>query len=382
VLDFGIAKFRPTGEISGVTKGLTQTGALMGSPLYMSPEQAKGLRNIDRRSDLWSLGIVLYAALTGECPHDSIDTLGQLIISICSVPPEPVQEAAPWVSPEIADFVERALRINMDERYATAEVMLADVLRIPGSTEPLTRKDFEAVDESARQVVAPLSRVSQLRQDSSSDQMLSASGNELTVVDSARPQSIPQVNSGTHNGLSSDEAKPQVTGTSKGLVVATGLALLVAAGLAVKLLGTKAAMPSNAANTTSGAQATATPQKASRTAASTAKASARATTEAVPSKVIVQLDVQPLGAQVFLGATLLGPSSEPLELQHSEKALALRLVKAGYQDKTIQLVPNKAQKKKVYLVSAKGRSPKGPAAPPVPKPKAPKRANGDLEQPW
>ncbi|HMR09409.1 MAG TPA: serine/threonine-protein kinase, partial [Polyangiaceae bacterium] len=68
LVDFGIAKVveeDPTGE----TAELTQTGSLLGTPTYMSPEQAKGLKNIDHRADLWALGVVLYKALSDTVPH-------------------------------------------------------------------------------------------------------------------------------------------------------------------------------------------------------------------------------------------------------------------------------------------------------------------------
>ncbi|MDC3988944.1 serine/threonine protein kinase [Polyangium jinanense] len=64
ILDFGIAKIKPEPSQGGPTTGLTRTGSLVGSPLYMSPEQARGLSSIDFHTDLWSLGMVLYRALS------------------------------------------------------------------------------------------------------------------------------------------------------------------------------------------------------------------------------------------------------------------------------------------------------------------------------
>src|SRR5262249_24458096 len=70
LLDFGIAKIAPDPSYdSGETAGLTRTGSMLGSPLYMSPEQARGHKDIDRRADVWSMGVVLYQALTGRTPH-------------------------------------------------------------------------------------------------------------------------------------------------------------------------------------------------------------------------------------------------------------------------------------------------------------------------
>ncbi len=126
LLDFGVAKVKPEVTRSNAeTAGLTRTGSMLGSPLYMSPEQARGYKDIDYRSDLWSLGVVLYKMLSGRTPHDDTEELGELIVLICTEPPQPIQDLAPWVAPEIAAVVHRALRFSPAERYAGAGEMLA-----------------------------------------------------------------------------------------------------------------------------------------------------------------------------------------------------------------------------------------------------------------
>ncbi len=122
VLDFGIAKVK-MGELAGEAKALTRTGSMLGTPLYMSPEQALAKKTIDHRTDLWSLGAVLYEALCGATPHAHAQTVGELVMSICSQPPRPIQEVAPWVRPEVAAIVHRALAMDPDGRFATAEEM-------------------------------------------------------------------------------------------------------------------------------------------------------------------------------------------------------------------------------------------------------------------
>lgn len=86
VLDFGIAKSRTTALTPNDSK--TQTGSLMGTPYYMSPEQAQGTREIDHRADLWGLAVVVYQCVTGQLPFDSI-ALGDLLVKII-VSPIPV----------------------------------------------------------------------------------------------------------------------------------------------------------------------------------------------------------------------------------------------------------------------------------------------------
>ncbi len=100
--------------------GLTRTGSIVGSPQYMAPEQAQGLRTIDARADIWALGIVLYRLLAGENPHEG-ETFGQIILSICSRPLPRIDRVAPWVERELADVVFKATRIDPAERYASCE---------------------------------------------------------------------------------------------------------------------------------------------------------------------------------------------------------------------------------------------------------------------
>jgi serine/threonine-protein kinase len=138
VLDFGIAKIKMDQANITDSKSLTRTGSMVGSPLYMSPEQARGSKSIDHRADIWSMGVVLYQALTGRTPNQDIEALGELIIAICSELPRPVQELAPWVSPEIAAIVHRALRFEPADRFQTADEMLAALMALLPDGSSLT----------------------------------------------------------------------------------------------------------------------------------------------------------------------------------------------------------------------------------------------------
>jgi serine/threonine-protein kinase len=154
ILDFGIAKIRPESE-GGETTGLTRTGGMLGSPIYMSPEQARGLKAIDHRTDIWSLGIVLYRALSGRTPHEDTEALGDLIISICSAPPRPVQEIAPWVPASAASVTDGALQLHPDDRWPSAAAMFEAIRPLLPAGWALGEDMLVTVDQATRAVVAP-----------------------------------------------------------------------------------------------------------------------------------------------------------------------------------------------------------------------------------
>jgi serine/threonine-protein kinase len=128
LLDFGIAKFKadPLGLSSNTN--LTASGGFLGSPMYMSPEQVQNSRDVDHRSDIWSLGSALYCALAGRAPHQHATSVGQLLVAICTAAPPPLAEVAPWVPPEVAKVVSLALERRPADRYPSAGAML-DAIR-------------------------------------------------------------------------------------------------------------------------------------------------------------------------------------------------------------------------------------------------------------
>ncbi|MDB4934196.1 MAG: Serine/threonine protein kinase [Labilithrix sp.] len=107
ILDFGISKLiRPGSDAK--SSNLTREGSVMGTPTYMSPEQAQGLP-VDARSDIWSLASVLYEALSGQTPFAPRDTYEQMIVQIVTQRPKPLRDVAAWVPEPIARLVDAAL---------------------------------------------------------------------------------------------------------------------------------------------------------------------------------------------------------------------------------------------------------------------------------
>ena len=155
LLDFGIAKMRADQYAASDDHGLTRTGAMIGSPLYMSPEQAKGSKEIDHRSDIWSLGVVMYEALAGSAPNADLHSIGELIIAICSTPPRPIQEVAPWVPPEVAAIVHTALSADPASRFPTAAAMHEAIAALLPHGSALGDMMLLAVAPEIRRTTAP-----------------------------------------------------------------------------------------------------------------------------------------------------------------------------------------------------------------------------------
>ena len=125
VLDFGVARVKE--ELAAKQNPtLTVTGVMLGTPLYMSPEQVvSGAKVLDHRTDLWSLAIVLYEALAGETPHADCETLGGLMVAICGKKAKPLRQLAPKVSePEVEAIVMRALELDPAKRLSDRGVVL------------------------------------------------------------------------------------------------------------------------------------------------------------------------------------------------------------------------------------------------------------------
>jgi serine/threonine-protein kinase len=121
ILDFGVSKL-DDGSLSG-----TLIGALLGSPSYMSPEQAEGAENVDERTDVWSLGVLLYQCLTGRVPFNGRNQ-NATMIAVLTKTHRPLLEVAPKTDPELAALVEACLVKPREGRLASA-LELASRLR-------------------------------------------------------------------------------------------------------------------------------------------------------------------------------------------------------------------------------------------------------------
>ncbi|MCO5165635.1 MAG: bifunctional serine/threonine-protein kinase/formylglycine-generating enzyme family protein [Planctomycetes bacterium] len=121
VADFGMARL--TGDSQD---RLTRTGAIVGTPQYMAPEQAAGTRDVGPPADVWALGVMLYEALVDRLPFDG-DTLQQLLVRICAADPTPPRTLDPALATDLEAVVLRALEGDPARRYPDAGALAADL---------------------------------------------------------------------------------------------------------------------------------------------------------------------------------------------------------------------------------------------------------------
>jgi serine/threonine protein kinase len=143
ILDFGISKVQRQGGVPVHT--LTRQGTVLGTPFYMSPEQAQALPDIDGRTDLWSVGAILYECLTGRPPYSGT-SYEQVIVNICMHDAEDVRAHNPGVPEAIARVISKLLARDRAERFATAREVL-EALKIATGDAISTRSGAIPAEE-------------------------------------------------------------------------------------------------------------------------------------------------------------------------------------------------------------------------------------------
>lgn len=204
ILDFGISKFSTLGgEFS-----MTQTGAVMGTPYYLSPEQAKGERNVDALSDLYAAGVILWESVAGKVPFDG-ETFNELLFKIVLEPVPDLGVLQPNLDPHFVSLVQKAMARDRQLRFQSAtDMQTALVQWLEG--QPLS-SDL-AADAQAARITRP-------HLPSSVDLAL---GNTATVQTTAG------------NWANTSRAQP-ATPASKKWLLAAGVAMLLAAGAGMLL---------------------------------------------------------------------------------------------------------------------------------------------------
>jgi serine/threonine-protein kinase len=197
VTDFGIAKM--------MAMGMTQAGQILGTPNYMSPEQVKG-RQIDGRSDIFSLGVILYELMTGEKPFGG-QNITTVIYKIINENPTPPRELDASIPAGLSYVISKALAKNIDERYQTCRELAEDLRNYKNLGGTATGQGTVVLNvppvpmEAAELPPPPPAQTLPLRAPASPpappavDEAPSASSINIQMIPPppARPQSIPQI---------------------------------------------------------------------------------------------------------------------------------------------------------------------------------------------
>ena len=133
ILDFGISKLVGVNAVEGQA---TSAGTVLGSPSYMSPEQAIAKDDVDHRTDIWSLGVLLYKCISGDLPFRG-ETQNLLMMAITDGQPVPIVELVPQLPGAVARIIERCLEKNAVDRFASAlDLARALDARLEGRAAP------------------------------------------------------------------------------------------------------------------------------------------------------------------------------------------------------------------------------------------------------
>jgi eukaryotic-like serine/threonine-protein kinase len=138
VLDFGISKVTAK-ACSKPDMSMTRTSALVGSPVYMSPEQMKSAKDVDARSDVWALGVILYELVGGRRPFDS-DTLGGIMAQVLTESPPPIDTVRPGLPAVLVSAIGKCLEKDRDKRWA-------NIAELAAALRPLASRQAQTLIE-------------------------------------------------------------------------------------------------------------------------------------------------------------------------------------------------------------------------------------------
>jgi serine/threonine-protein kinase len=148
VLDFGISKMRGGGSSSVPDVSITKTSAMMGSPLYMSPEQMQSAKDVDARSDIWALGVIVYELLAGESPFHA-ESIPELVAKILSMPPPSLTSRRPDVPQALEAVIFRCLEKDLSRRYESVGQLAAALVAFAPTRARISLERISGIMRSA-----------------------------------------------------------------------------------------------------------------------------------------------------------------------------------------------------------------------------------------
>ncbi|MCA9575197.1 MAG: protein kinase [Polyangiales bacterium] len=359
VVDFGISKFKDTDTV----QSMTRTGTAMGTPFYMSPEQAQGRKDIDHRSDIYSLGVILFQALTGQYPFDD-EAYPMLVLKICT---EPAPNAALFrrdLPAGLAHIVDKCLQKNPADRYQDC----ASLKRALSAFREVT--DAPQLDENAPKTASFTASAMQARAGGQTDLSFGESQLRLAHAATVTPVGVPVTSVATAAPGAMDDPAPALPTRGNALPIVAGAALLVAVavGAAVALssgghdpeVAPSAQAPgSHEAHTTDPGGGDTTPVQAAAPVPPTEEPPGTTSTPA--AAVTVQITTEPVNAEVYLDGMRI-PNPFDGELPQTTDPRRLEVRAEGYTTIAQDLVLQFPQRVRLTLLRGTGIDDRSTAA--------------------
>jgi len=344
VLDFGIAKL--TGE--GHQSSKTRTGIVMGTPAYMSPEQCEGRGQIDHRTDIYALAVVIYQMLTGRVPFEG-EGYGEVLVQHLTQPPPPPSSLVPAIPPHLEMVILKALTKKKEQRFPTMEEFLRALMDPVGYVEAhggLSAFLGASIADSG----APLPHLhgrpgsvltpppgmytpapGQMYTPAPGQMYTPAPGQMVTPGPMHTPApghlQAPAGPSGAW------QAPPK---KSRGIVIAAAAVIVIGAGV-----GAIIALSGGDEQTEALAQADAAAAAVAVPAQAPIDASAAVAKDPEPpTNRVIAIETTPPGADVFLGEQMRGKSPVDVVVPNGDALTTVRVVLDGYESQSRSFTPN------------------------------------------
>ncbi|MEP7119532.1 MAG: serine/threonine-protein kinase [Byssovorax sp.] len=371
VLDFGVAKVTSSDPATATPQegSTTQTGHVLGSPLYMSPEQLQGSARVDARADIWALGVVLYELLTNTAPF-AHGALVEIFAAVMRDAAPPLRDALPDAPAELEHVILRCLAKKPGQRYANVAEMARALLPFGPARAMDAVERMERLLGSAERTMDAAELVASGRPGSLPDIRPSDSGKQ------SPPDSAKHAPSGSRTALSSSarvgDTRSSLTGQHalgsrkhSRLAAIAGLLFVVSfAGTAV-LLGPAR----SAAGLSPAPSVTSSPSLGSMTAAPPPLGAPDTALDAgstLPASVALSIDGVPPETRIYRGVVLLGTVPGIVHLPRGADKVTLRFAANNYSSAEVELVPDADRRLTVSLMRApippgKPVKPRGPS---------------------